>query len=94
MRGQNLACLGRRHLELGNDGNSLDLLAPRELDMVADAVRWLRGSLSGIHTSCRRREDLSQRNFDSGDVLRGKRLQVCPNEASEEGSADVVRMAL
>jgi hypothetical protein len=92
MRRQNLTCLSCGYLKLGDDGDCLDLLAPWELDVVADAERRRWRTLTGIHTACRGRKDLAQRDFHPRNVLGGERLQVCTNKASEESSSDIVRV--
>jgi hypothetical protein len=91
---EDLARLCGRDLELRDDGNSLDLLAPRELDVLADVERRLRGDLAGIYTACRGRENLAQWNLYPGDILGGKRVQVGADKSSKEGGTNVVRVAL
>jgi hypothetical protein len=82
------------NLEIRDDGNSLDLLGPGELDMVTDSVRRVRGLLSGVFASSGRREDLTERNFCSGYILGGQGLEVCSDETTVEGSSDIVGMSL
>lgn len=82
------------NLEIGDDGNGLDLLSPGELDMVTDSVRRVRGLLSGIFTSGGRGEDLTERNFCSGYILRGQGLEVGSDETTVEGSSNIVGMSL
>jgi hypothetical protein len=82
------------NLEIRDDGNSLDLLGPRELDMVTDSVRRVRGLLSSILSSSWRRKNLTKRNFCTSNVFGGQGLEVGSDETSVEGSTDIVRMSL
>lgn len=82
------------NLEIRDDGNGLDLLGPRELDVVTNSVGRVRGLLSSILSSGWRRENLTERDFCAGDVLGGQGLEVGSDEAAVEGSADIVRMSL
>lgn len=83
VRRQDLARLGRRHLERGHDGDGLDLLGPGELDVVADAEGRHGRALAGVLTTCRRGQDFAQGDFDTCDILRRQRLEVCADEASK-----------
>jgi hypothetical protein len=82
------------NLEIRDDSNSLDLFGPRELDMVTNSMRRGRGLLSGILSSSWRRKNLTERNFCTGNVFGGQGLEVGSDEASVEGSSDIVRMSL
>jgi hypothetical protein len=84
----------RGDLEVGDDGDGLDLLGPGELDVVADAVRRVRGLLARVLAAGRRGEHLTKRDLCPGDVLGGQGLEVCSDEASVEGSADIVGVSL
>ena len=92
--GQNLTGLGGRDLELGDDGDGLDLGGPGELDVVADAVRGRRGLDARVDAALRGGQHLAEGDLLAGDVLGGQGLEVGADEAAEEGGADVVRVAL
>lgn len=70
------------NLEIRDDGNSLDLLGPRELDMVADSMRRVRGLLSSILSSGGRRKNLTERNFCTSNVFGGQGFEVGSDEAA------------
>ena len=93
LRRQHLARLGCGDLELGDDGDGLDLGGPAELDVVADAVRRRRRLRARVDAPGRRGEHLAQRDLDAGHVLGRQRLEVGAHEAAKEGSAHVVRVA-
>lgn len=82
------------NLEIRDNSNSLDLLGPGELDMVTDSVRRVRGLLSSIFTSGGCRENLTERNFCSGYILRGQGLEVGSDETAIKGSSNIVGMSL
>jgi hypothetical protein len=91
---ENLACLGCGDFKLRNDGDGLDLGGPRELDVVADAVWWRRRLRPGVDTAGWRRKHLAQGYLHARYILRGQRLKVRANEATEECSTDVIRVTL
>lgn len=70
--------------EVGNDGHRLDLLRPRELDVLANAVRWLGRLQACVDATCWCWKDFTKRNLRPGGILWCKRLEVGSDEAAEE----------
>lgn len=94
MRRQHLAGLMRGDLEVGDDGDGLDLPGPGELDVVADAVGGFRRCLAGVDAAGRGREDLAERDLDPLDVLGLQGAEIGADEAAVQRGADVVRVSL
>ena len=61
--------------------------------MVTNPMRRLRRPDARIDATCRRREDLAQRDLLASDVLRLEQLEVGADETAKEGSANIVRVA-
>lgn len=80
--------------KVGDNSNSLDLLRPRELDVMADTVRWFRRLLPSILASSGSRQHLTQRDLCPRSILWCQRFKVCTNKSSVERCADVVGMSL
>lgn len=60
--------------------------------MVSDSIRWLRWPFPCIEAPGWRRQHFAQRDLDTSNVLRRKRLEIGAHEATEQGGANVVRM--
>lgn len=87
---QHLAGAVRGHLKVRDDGHGLDLPGPGELDVVADAVRGLRGPLARVLAAGRRGEHLAKGDLGAGHVLGRQGLEVGADEAAVQGGSDVV----
>lgn len=85
--------MGRYH-KVRDDGHGLDLARPRELDVVANAVRRLWRPLACVDTACWSGQDLTKRYLGSRNILGLQRLQVSSNKASEQRGTDIVRVPL
>lgn len=92
--GQHLTGLGGGHLELGDDGDGLDLRCPGELDVVANADGGLWRLDSSVDASCRGREHLTKGNLLAGHVFWLQGFEIRPDEAAVESCSDIVRVAL
>jgi hypothetical protein len=92
--GQHFASAKGGNDKVWDDGNSLDLLCPGELNVVADAIGRRGRLLASVDASRWRRQHLGDWDLDSCDVLRRKGLEIRADEATEEGGADVVRVSL
>src|SRR3569833_264309 len=89
---ENLARLGRGHLKVRDDGNRLDLLSPRKLDVVTDAVggAWRLDTRVDAPGWCR--QHLAEWDLLPRHILGLERPEVRSHEATEQGGADIVRV--
>lgn len=94
VRRQDLAGKVGGDLEVGNDGDGLNLLGPGELDVVADAVGRLGRGLAGVDAAGRGGEDLAERDLDALDVFGLQGAEVGADEAAVQRGADVVGVSL
>lgn len=91
---QHGARLGGGHDKLGDNGHGFNLLVPGEFNVVANANRWLGGSLARIDTAGGRGQDFAERDFYSRGVFGLEGHEVGSDKATKQSGADIVRMSL
>lgn len=90
MWGQHPTSLVSRNFKLGDDGNGLDFRSPRELDVVANAERRLRGLHPSVLAACRSREHFTEGDLCACHVFGFQGIQIGTHKAAEESCANVV----
>lgn len=82
-----------RNLELGDDGDGLDLGGPWEFDVVADAMGRLGWLHPGVDTPCRCRENLAERDLDASHILGFQWVQIGADKSAVKSCSNIVGVA-